>query len=54
MIRYLIKKYKVRELQATLNVMQFGQSKMRTLSVIVYHLYLISRIVFKKLFGVRL
>jgi dolichol-phosphate mannosyltransferase len=54
MTNALLQGYKAKELPAELNVRQFGQSKMRTMSVIKDHLGLITRIFSHKVFGKKL
>lgn len=54
MINSLLQGYKTKELPAELNVRRFGSSKMKTLSVIIDHLGLISRITSHKFFGTKL
>jgi len=51
MIRSILKDYSVKELPAELNVRKFGKSKMKTLSVMLDHVNLLSKIVLYRFLG---
>ncbi|MBU0615715.1 MAG: glycosyltransferase family 2 protein [Nanoarchaeota archaeon] len=54
MVKSLLKGYHVKEFPTILRVRQYGQSSMRLISVILSHLYFLTRIILLRIAGVKL